>query len=186
MERKVVCLLMIFLIFLTGCSKQVLLDEQDSKLLNYNFKIQNLDNIDKSLKKQRYAYSTNRDKKYVAVINYQDKNASIGQYIIDNNGTKDLTISRDCQFVISLGRNSTVEYSWNIKNNIDNGIIKLEKQTLIEIPPPKEPNPGENYDRQNFFFKCLKPGSEKILLRYENETQKSDQYFEITLNIKIE
>lgn len=173
--------------FLSACSKNILFDEQDSKSLNYKFKIQDLDNIDKTLQKQKYSYSTNRENKYIAIITYKSKDASMNQYIIDNNGTKELTIPEDTEFIISLDRNSTITYTWNIKNNIDNGIIKLLQQSFIDIPTgTKKPKPGEDYDRQNLYFKSLKSGNEKLVLRYEHNTDPKNEYFEITLNIKIQ
>ena len=188
LKKFVSSLLIIFLILATGCSKQVLLDESNAKLLNYDFKLSDLKNIDKSLSNQKYSYSTNIDNKYVAVINYQFKKASIKQYLIKNDGIVDLTINKDSPFVISLPANTTITCTWNIKNSINKGMIKFESRSWIEIPLPKSKkgSAGDNYDRQNFYFRAIQSGSEKIVMRYEHQTIKNNEFFEITFNIIIE
>jgi predicted secreted protein len=179
--------LILFLVLARGCSKHVLIDEQNTKLLNYNFKIANLENIDKTLSNQRYSYSTNI-KKYVAVVTYQSKNASIKQYLINNDGTVNFTVPKDSHFIISLPANRIITYTWNIKNNIDNGVIKFESRSWIDIPMPRSERGtvGMNYDRQNFYFKTIKSGNEKVVMRYEHQTEQRSEFFEITFNIKIE
>lgn len=180
-------LIIILTIIVTGCSKNILLDEQDSNLLNYNFKIANLKNIDKTLSNQKYSYSTNTDKKYISVITHHSKNATINQYLINKDGKVDLTIDKDSNFIISLPANRTITYTWNIKNSIDKGIIQLDNRSWIDIPIPKSEkgNDGTSYDRQNFYFNPIKEGNEKIVMRYEHETEQRDEYFEITFNIII-
>lgn len=180
-------LLIILTMIVTGCSKNVLLDEQDSNLLNYSFKISNLKDIDKTLSNQKYSYSTNIDNKYVAVITHHSKKASINQYLINKDGKVDLTIDKDSNFIISLPANRTITYTWNIKNSMDTGIIQLDNRSWIDIAIPKSKNgyDGVNYDRQNFYFKPIKAGNEKIIMRYEHGTEQRDEYFEITLNIEI-
>jgi predicted secreted protein len=172
-------LLIILFALTTGCSQNLLL---------YNFKISDLNNIDNTLRKQRYSYSTNTDKKYAAVITYQSKNATMNQYFVNKDGTVDLTIPKNSLFIVSLPANRTIAYTWNIKNSIDNGIIHFENRSWIDIPMPKSSKrtTGDNYDRQNFYFKPLKSGSEKLVMRYEPQTEQSNYCFEVTFNIKIE
>ncbi|MBU5454470.1 protease inhibitor I42 family protein [Caproiciproducens sp. MSJ-32] len=181
-------MLIMLLAFTVGCSENVLLDEQNSKRLNYNFKISDLKNIDQTLSKQRYSYSTNVDKRYVAVITYQSKNATIKQYLVNKDGIVELTIPKDSPFIISLHANRTITYTWNVKNSIDNELIKLENRSWINVPIPKseKDKDGANYDRQNFYFKSLKSGSEKLVMRYEHQSEHRDEFFEITFKIKIE
>lgn len=187
-RKPILYLLIIFLIIITGCSKNVFLDNQTGKLINYNFKITDLKNIDKTLSNQKYSYSTNTDKKYFAVITYQSKNASINQYLVDKDGQVDLTVPKGAPFIVSLHANRTIAYTWNIKNNIENGIIQLEDRSWIDIPLPKSEKgkEGTNYDRQNFYFKPLKSGNEKVVLRYEHQTEQNNESFEVTLNIEIQ
>lgn len=188
LKKSMLSLLIIFSVLVMGCSKNVLLDEQNSDLLNYNFKIVDLKNTDKTLSNQIYSYSTNIDKKYVAVITYKSKNASLNQYLINKDETVDLTVPKDSYFVISLPANRTITCTWNIKNSIDNKVIQFENWSWIDIPIPKseKASTGVNYDRQNFYFKPIKAGNEKVVMRYEHQTEKQNEFFEITFNVNIE
>lgn len=188
LKKSTVSLLILFLAIMTGCSNNVLLNEQRDRILNYEFKISDTKNIDKTLSKQRYSYSTDIYKKFASVVTYKCKNASMKQYLIKEDGTVDLTIPKDSNFIISLPANRIITYTWNIKNNIDKEIINFENRSWIHIPMPKssENTDGVNYDRQNFYFKPLKSGSQKIVMRYEHETEQRDESFEITFNIIIE
>ena len=187
-RKPILYLLIIFLIIITLCSKNVFLDKQNDKLSNYNFKITDIKSIDKTLSNQKYLYSTNADKKYVAVITYQSKVASINQYLVDKDGQIDLIIPKGSLFIISLHANRTIAYTWNIKNSIENGIIQLQDRSWIEIPLTKSEKgkDGTNYDRQNFYFKSLKSGNEKVVLRYEHKTEQNNESFEVTFNIEVE
>lgn len=191
-KKSIMALLIVFFTLVTGCSQKVLFDENDSKLLNYNFKISNLKNVDKTLSKQRYSYSVkNIDKKYIAVINYKSRNAAMNQYLVSDNETVNFTIPKGYFFAISLPANRTITATWNIKNSISNGVIKLKNRSWIEIPVPRSEKGtcGANYDRQNFYFDPLKSGNEKIVLRYERQPQQPERentFFEITINVKIE
>lgn len=181
-------LLIVFLLIITGCSNNVLLNEERDRILNYEFKISNMKNIDKTLSKQRYSYSTDIYKKFAAVITYKSKDASMKQYLINEDGVVDLTIPKDSNFIISLPANRIIAYTWNIKNRIDTELISFENRSWIHIPMPKSSRntEGDNYDRQNFYFKPLKSGSQKIVMRYEHEIEQRDEFFEITFNIMIE
>lgn len=182
----IVVVILIIISFTSG-SDHVLFDEQNSKLLNYNFKIGNLKNIDKTLSNQKYIYSTNPNQKYVAVIIYDGKKALMNQYLVNKSDIVDLNIHKDSFFIISLHANRIIASSWNIKNNIDNGIIQFQDKSWIDIPMPKSEKGkvGLDYDRQNFYFKPLKLGSQKIIMRYEHEGEQRDEPFEINFNINI-
>jgi predicted secreted protein len=167
----------------------VFLDEQKSNLLNYSFKIADLKNIDKTLSNQRYYFFTkNTDEKYVAVVTYQAENASTNQYLITKDGTIDVTVPKDSHFIISLPANPTMGCTWNIKNSVDNGIIEFENRSWIDMPLPKSVKHYHSisYARQNFYFKHIKAGNEKVVMRYENETEPKVAFYEITFNIKVE
>lgn len=187
-RKYTLSLLIIALVVMSGCSKNVLIDEQSSELLNYDFRISDIKNIDNTLSDQKYSYSTYIDKKFIAVITYKSEKASIEQYLINKDGEIDLTASKDSNFIISLPANRTITYTWNVKNTINKGIVQLENRSWIEIPIPDSENgkDGVNYDRQNFYFKPLKSGKQKIVMRYEHQTEQQDESFEITLNIKIQ
>lgn len=181
-------LLIVSLLIITGCSNNVLLNEERDRILNYEFKVSDTKNIDKTLSKQRYSYSTDIYKKFAAVVTYKSKDASMKQYLINEDGTVDLTIPKDSNFIISLPANRIIAYTWNIKNSIDTELISFENRSWIHIPMPKSSRntEGDNYDRQNFYFKPLKSGSQKIVMRYEHQTEQREESFEITFNITIE
>ncbi|MFD3158775.1 protease inhibitor I42 family protein (plasmid) [Haloimpatiens sp. FM7330] len=183
----VILLCVILLLYKVIFSRQVFFDQINSKLVNYNFKIFNLNKMDALLGKQRYVYAGNVNKNYIAIITYKDRNALIKQYAVDKNGTLNLTVPKEYNFIISLHANKTITYTWNIENDINNKIIKLEKQSWIDIPIPrsKRGKKGISYDRQNFYFKPLKSGNEKIIMRYEHQTLSGRPYDEITFNIQI-
>ena len=185
-----------FVLIVVNCSKQVIVDPKNSKNQNYDFIILNDNCIDKTMGTQRYVYTTTCGKIYIAAAIYKpiaimtdhSKNAAMKQYLVDNNETLNLTISKDSKFIISLPANHTIAYTWNIKNDINNGIIQYTDRSWIHIPLPKQDwdKCGADYGRQNFFFKPLKSGNEKVVMRYEHQTQQRKQFFEITFNIKIE
>lgn len=186
-NRYILIIIMTILLFITGCSNQVIKDPKNTNILNYNFKILNLNDIDKVLSKKKYAYTIIPNKMYIAVISIHSHNASINQYFINNNDLIYLTIPKDNDFVISLEANSTITYTWNIANNVDNKVVQFERRSWIKIPPPKSERKsmGVSYDRQNFYFKPLKVGNEKVIMKYKNYKLKNNNSFNITFNINI-
>jgi len=188
LKKSIFSSLIIFLVLVTGCSKNVVIDEKKGNLLNYDFEISDTQNIDETLINQKYCYSTHIDKEYIAIVTYKSKNASMRQYLISKDGIIDLTIPKDSDFIISLHANRTIAYTWNIKNNLDNGVIQFKNRSWIDIPMPESEKgkTGVNYGRQNFYFKSIESGNEKVVMRYEHETEKRNEFFEVTLNIKIE
>ena len=117
--------IVIFVLIVVNCSKQVIVNPQNSKNLNYDFIILNANSIDKTMIAQKYGY-TDGSKKYIAIVTYKPvititnhlNNAEMKQYLIDKNGTLNLTIPKNSSFIISLPANRTIMYTWNIKNNI--------------------------------------------------------------------
>lgn len=189
MYKKKIYLFLIIVILLntTGCLRQIYNDPQNMKSLNYSFIIYNSNNMDKILSKQKYGYPLKTNNQYIAIITYKNIIGSLKQYVVGNDKTLNLTIPKDSEFIISLHANRTIMYTWNIKNNINNGIIQFKKRSWIAIPTPISEwgKKGENYDRQNFYFKPLKSGNEKMIMRYEHQTQSGKRYEEITFNIQI-
>ena len=165
-----------------------MLDEDNSNLLNYNFKISDYKRIDNTLSNQNYAYSSSVDKQYIAIIKYNSKNASIEQYLINDNDTLDLVVPKESNFIISLYANRIISYTWNIKNELNNDIIEFENRSWIEISAPKsyKGQDGLNYDRQNFYFKSIASGKQELVMRYEHQVEEREDFFLLTLNIIIE
>ena len=187
LKKTIIILLTLCFALMMGCSKNVLIDEKNSKLLNYDFKIENIRNIDNTLSKQTYCYTKNVDEKYVAVIIYNSNNASMNQYLINKSEALDITIPKECKFILSIPANPIITYTWNIKNNFKNGIIEFEDRSWINIPTPKfeQKSIEINYDRQNFYFDSIKSGNEKLIMRYEHDKEQRNEFFEITFNINI-
>lgn len=188
LKKTIIILLTLCFALMMGCSKNVLIDEKNSKLLNYDFKIENIRNIDNTLSKQTYCYTKNVDEKYVAVIIYNSNNASMNQYLINKGEAFDITVPKECKFILSIPANPIITYTWNIKNDFKNGIIEFEDRSWINIPTPKfeQKSIEINYDRQNFYFNPIKSGNEKLVMRYEHDKEQRNEFFEITFNINIE
>lgn len=186
--KKATLVLIVLLVITTGCSNNVLLNEQRDRILNYEFKISNMKNIDKTLSKQRYSYSTDIYKKFAAIVTYKSKDASMKQCLMNEDGAVDFTIPKDSNFIISLPANRIIAYTWNIKNSIDKELISFENRSWIHIPMQRlfRNTEGDNYDRQNFYFKPLKEGSQRIVMRYEHQEEQREESFEIIFNIIIE
>ncbi|MDT8717758.1 protease inhibitor I42 family protein [Clostridium sp. 19966] len=181
-------LIMLFIFAIFYSLKQVYFDDKDSNHVNYDFRISNLKDMDKSLSRQSYYYTVSSDKVYIALITYKENKASMKQYLVNENGSIDLTISKDNNFIISLHANSTIAYTWNIKSSLNNKVIKFDKKSSISIPTPKSDygKDGVNHSRENFYFNTLNAGSEKIDLRYESKVRKNSEFIDITFDINIE
>lgn len=187
-KKTIMAFVLLISILITGCSKQVYIDDEVKNSLNYIFKIPNLNNIDKTLSNQKYAYSIKDGKEYISVITCQARNASIKQYLVNYTDTLSLAISKDTLLILSFHANSILPSTWNIENNIDNGILKFNKKSSIEIPLPNadKGKDGVNYNRQNFYFTPLKAGSEKVFIAYERIFSEEKQlYIKLTFDITI-
>jgi len=188
--------LIFFVIFLLGTllfrniKQNVILNNEESKSLDYYFKIKKDENINSVLSRQRYYYTTDINKKYIAVITYNDDTASMKQFLTENGGEIKLKIPYGSLIAISLPANRTISYQWTLKNRNYDSILHLYDYSWIRIPynvfGVKD---GENYDRQNFYFKVSDEGSDKINIRYESMSEESvekDDYFEINFEITIQ
>lgn len=183
-KKCITGLILMFLLLAAGCAKNTVIKEQDS----YNFKIEDLKNMDNILSSQKYLYSTSVNKKYIAVITYKSEDAVVKQYLVSRDKEIDLNIPKDSSFVISLPANQTIAYTWNAKNDINREIIRFENRSLMDVASPKPPkdSTGVSYARQNFYFGSLKSGSEKLVMRYEHKTEWREDSFQIQFNIKVD
>jgi predicted secreted protein len=180
-------LALILLLMIKGCSTGTATEETESRLLDYTFEIKDTKAIDDILSNQKFIYSTNTDRKYIAVITNKLDIASLKQYPVEKDGTVDLTIPKGSNFVLSLPANKTIAYTWNIKSEDNEGNIRFDSRAWIEVDSSKPPknSVGIDYSRQNFHFRALKEGNTKLVMRYEHQTEESNEYFEVTINIKI-
>lgn len=178
---------LIILIAFIISPKRIIVSNCSNPPLKYNFGFGNIDKLDKLLSNQRFNYSTDINKKYISVILLEKNTAYVEEHIVTDGGTTDITIPQNTNFIISLHANNTIAYTWNIKNNLDADTINFGKKTKISIPTPlfKPRTDGDNYDRENLYFKSLNKGNEKLVLRYEHEEGQNTQFFESTLNINI-
>ncbi len=183
-KKYVLCILLVISMFVIGYQNNEHINSDYS--FSNDFTILDIDDIDKTLSNQIYAEQDN-EVGYVAVIEYKSNNASMKQYPVKNGGIISLTIPKDSKFIISLYANATVAYTWNIKNNLNNEVIQFENRSMIDIPGPasEEIKYGASKARQNFYFKTIKSSREKIVMRYEHQSEQRNEFFEITFNIMI-
>lgn len=167
--------------------KRIIVSNSSSPPLKYNFGISNIDKLDKLLSNQRFNYSTDINKKYISIILLENNTAYVEEHIVTDGGATDITIPQNTNFIISLDANSTIAYTWNIKNNFNTDTIDFIKKTNIFVPMPlfKPKTDGDGYDRENLYLKSLNKGNDKLVLRYEHKEGQNTQFFESTLNINI-
>ncbi len=184
LKKYVLCILLVISMFVIGCQNNEHINSDYS--CSNDFTILDIGDIDKTLSNQIYAEQDN-EVEYVAVIDYKSNNASMKQYPVKNGGIISLTIPKASKFIISLYANATVAYTWNLKNNLDNEVIQFENRSMIDIPRPasEELKIGASKARQNFYFKPLKSSRQKIIMRYEHQSEQQNEFFDITFNIVI-
>lgn len=167
--------------------KRIIVSNCSSPPLKYNFGFGNIDKLDKLLSNQRFNYSTDINKKYISIIILENNTAYVVEHIVTDGGITDITLPQNTNFIISLHANSTIAYTWNIKNKFNTATIDFIKKNKISVPKPlfKPKTDGDNYDRENLYFRSLNKGNEKLVLRYEHREGQTTQFFESTLNINI-
>jgi predicted secreted protein len=164
------------------------MDKESTPELSYEFTKSEYEEWDHVLPSQNYLNPEENDKKCVAVITYKNNKASMKQYLIENNGTIHLTVPEDSNYIISLHANSTVAYTWNIMNEYSDKVLHLDQRSWTKTPMPEEDNGkvGVSYDRQNFYFRTIASCREKLVMRYEHQSEEREEFFEATFKVKIE
>lgn len=192
MKKTTLIIVIIFflgILSLKGMKQNVIINNEKSEPMDYYFKIDEKDNIKSVLSSQKYYYTTDVNKKYIAVITYQDDTASMKQLLTENGEEIELKIPYDSKIAISLPANRTIFSRWNLSDKNDDSILQLYDYTWIRIQRNiigiRE---GENYDRQNFYFKALDEGNENFIMRYESmdKSIEKDDCFEINIKITIQ
>ncbi len=188
----VVVLLTLLSIFVVGCSKQTNVNEQEKDTLNYDFQVTDFKNINKILSEQKYAYYTDSNRKYIAVIIYESGKAVLKQYLIEKDTELDFTISKNSVIIMSFPTNKTDDFAWDVKSNTNNGIIKFDHVDSFSIPIPNTQK-NSTYNRENFFLKSQALGNEKIVMRYAQLPDKKppndverNELLKVIFNIKVE
>ncbi|MDD3224538.1 MAG: protease inhibitor I42 family protein [Clostridium sp.] len=176
-KNKLIAILgVFFILFATGC---------DSSFLHKNKISNNVDAIDKFLDNEKFHFSKDINKKIIYVVFSKSNENTINEYSITNNYVLNITGKPNEELVISLPANNTVAYTWNIKSNINNSILLLQKKSKmkpINIPSNKI---GLDYTRENFYFKLIKEGNQTIKLKYEHINSPRAENFTITINLSI-
>ncbi|MCM1988224.1 protease inhibitor I42 family protein [Oceanirhabdus seepicola] len=191
MKKLFIILLIMFFLLSIGCGQsQNQIQKDVKKLLEYDFSYNDISKINNKLCNQKYSYTTKANKKIISVITLDNGKAHVKEYEVFEDGVIDIEIPSK-QFIISFHANSTVLYTWNIKNSNDlkmNEIIEIKNKDKIKIPFESNDVDGENYDRENFLFEAKKEGTQKIIFRYEhseNSEALKDEYFEIIINLTV-
>jgi len=175
----------IFLILLiTGCTNKLDYESNSVKPSSYKIYSDSLD--DKLLSTENFDVSIDSNKTIVYIQSLKSNKLTLYKYECTNNGVMNISIEENTNFVISLHANSIISYDWNIKNNIDNSVLKFEKKTKLKVPFQNHKQLiGVNNDRQNFYFKTLKKGNQNIILKYEHIGYSEPEYFQIKVNLNI-
>lgn len=184
--------LVVLAIFLFHGRNQVLLDETDSRVLNSTFWAANPEQMDQTLKRKRYAYTTDIHKENIAVLIYRSHQAAMKQYLMDHGEEKTLTVPRDAKLVISLPVYTDSTFVWMTEDEGGEEVLKLDRQSSISIPyKPKVRVTGSGYSRRNFYFTPLKAGTRRIRFVYQQdpsiatpENSKGKSF--ITLSIRVQ
>ncbi len=186
--KKIILLMISFILVISVIVTNTITVHKDSEPESVNG-IMKEDNEewDLVLQKQKYLKSDRSDESYVAVIVYHNNEAEMKQFLVENKGTINITVPKDSNYIISLPANSTVAYSWNRKNEINDRVVAFDQQSWTENPMPKKDmgKVGVSYARQNFYFHTKEKGKEKLIMRYEHLTEQREEFLEVTFHIKV-
>lgn len=186
--KKIILLLISVILVISVMVINVMPIQKESKSeLSYEITKEEYEEWDLVLMKQKYISSTQADERYAAVFIYSGNEGELKQYLIENDGNINITVPAESKYVISLPANSTVAYSWNIKNEMNDRIIVFDQLTQTENPMPKKDigKVGVSYARQNFYFHSKESGIGKLVMGYEHVTEQRDDTIEVTFHIKI-
>lgn len=132
-----------------------------------------------------HAYSWNHSSYgNVYLIDYNKPLTKFTLYTFDKNTNIEINISKNHEFILSLSTFSS-PFNWKIDSTSSDGIIKFEHYDSVEPVSFKLDSAlkGESNNRENFLFKALSSGTEKIHFQYKNsERTQNDLY--ITINVK--
>ena len=171
--------------------RNLIINNEKDVQTDYSFKITEKDNLKSVLSKQKYYYTTDSDKKYISVITCKSDTAVMNQFLTKNGDVIELEMPYDSTVVISLPANRTIAYGWSLDNMNDNSLLQPYDYSWIKITRNiigiiKD---GENYDRQNFYFKASGAGNEDFTVRYQNmsdQSMENEDCFEINFKITMQ
>lgn len=181
--KKICFVVIIILVTLFGCSSNSI-DNND---------LDEYSKFDNMLKGLQYSKSINSEIKPVTIISYNTEDLSVvsnKEYYIKENNSIDISLGDDCSFIISLPRNPTVTYSWDMLNLGENSLVELKNISSVDLPFKWNVNnintpEGVGVTRQNFYFSVLDKGSQSIRFEFRSTAYESFDNFKITININI-
>ncbi|MBP1755675.1 MAG: hypothetical protein H6Q59_2073 [Firmicutes bacterium] len=186
--KKIILLIISVILIIIAIFMNVMPLHQDSKPeSSFEITKEDYEEWDTILLKQKYNNSAQAEERYAAVFVYSGNMGEMKQYLIEDKRNIDITVPADSNYIISLPANSTVAYSWNIRNERKR-IISFDQLTQTENPMTKndQGKVGVSYARQNFYFHGEETGREKLVMRYEHLTEQREDTIELTFRIKVE
>lgn len=144
--------------------------------------------MDKFLSNQNFDVSKDIDKKIIYLAFSKSNKSTIKKYLVNNNYILNITSQPNEELVISLPANNTIAYTWNIKNDINNSVLFLQKKSKMKSNNISDANKtliGSSYTRENFYFKLIKKGDQNINLKYEHINSPRLENFTITINLSV-
>jgi len=194
MKKTILIIAIIFslgILFLVNMERNLIINNEKDVQTEYSFKITEKENLNSVLSEQKYYYTTDYDKKYISVITCKSDTAVMNQFLTKNGDVIELEMPYDSTVVISLPANRTIAYGWSLDNMNDNSLLQLYDYSWIKIPGNiiGTIKDGENYDRQNFYFKASAAGNEDFTMRYQNmsdQSMENEDCFEINFKITMQ
>ena len=180
-------LLLLIAVLLSGCSiGNQLAADKPSGLVTLSYEKGTVID-DAFLEKLPYFVPTEADTRCLAVIKCDGKNTTFQEYVVKIGDSLDLQTNVGDQLIISQYANRTIAYTWQIENLESLQTISLVDRTWMRVPQPdsEKDKEGANRDRQNFYFKALKAGTEPLRMHYQHQIEARGEVFEIQINISV-
>ncbi|MGB4660946.1 MAG: hypothetical protein WBI07_17380, partial [Mobilitalea sp.] len=122
MKKTILVIVIIFflgILFLKSMEQNVIINNEKGAPMDYYFKINEKGNINSVLSRQKYYYTTDINKKYIAVITHKDDSASMKQFLTENGDEIELKIPYGSESAISLPANKTILSKWSLIDKND-------------------------------------------------------------------
>jgi len=191
LKKILYVLLVIALIFITSFfyqrGKQVIKYRVGEELLEYIFNYDDISEVDDILSKQDYIYSGQSYNYIVSVIVLDNKKAKVKEYEINNLYPTNISVPQNKEFIISFPSNAMINCTWDVDMKPNSKTMEFVKKTYIKIPTPRKfhGRDGLNFNRENLYFKSFNSGTEKIVMKYRDNTDSGVHPYVSTLNIIV-
>lgn len=177
----------VVVILLTGCSLgETPVSEEPSELVKLPYEKGTVID-DAFLEKLSFYVPTEADTRCVAVIKCDGSQVTFQEYIVKNGDTVAIEATANEQLIISQYANRTISYSWQVEPLESLSCAALTDSTWMRMPLPEadKDKDGANLDRQNFYFKALKAGTETLKMRYKHLNENRGEVIEMSLKLTI-